>query len=429
MEVLIVGDGSPRVAALPAEGPSLVGRSDQAMVRLNHESVSREHAALHLSGGACEVEDLASKNGTSVDGRTLPSHQRTLLSPGSAIRIGDVSLVRCAGNWTPPPRTRGPETPSGESMRALHSVLTVAAPDRIPILILGETGVGKEVIAERVHELSGRSGPLVAVHCAAISETLFESEVFGHEKGAFTGAHTARAGLVEQADGGTLFIDELGELSSATQVKLLRVLEQQTVRRVGANTDRRVDLRLVAATNRPLEEEVAAGRFREDLYFRLSGFTVRVPPLRERRDEIVPLARTFLDELAVERGSTPQRMAEDFEQALLTYPFPGNVRELKHLVRRASLVASGDTVQADHLPQDDMRARLRMLSDAPPEVSELKVRLLKECGTPAEEREAIEAALARCGGNQTQAAELVGVSRRTLLNRLTKLGIPRPRKA
>jgi transcriptional regulator with PAS, ATPase and Fis domain len=267
-----------------------------------------------------------------------------------------------------------------------------------------------------VHQLSRRSGPFLAINCAALTESLVESEVFGHEEGAFTGASRAKAGLLESADTGTVLIDEVGELSPAMQVKLLRVLETKQVTRVGGVAAKTIDVRFVAATNRDLNTEVAAGRFRSDLFFRLAGITIEVPPLRERRADVEPLIRSFLRAAASSSGRPEPMISQDALQMLLEHSWPGNVRELKNTVERAMLLAK-DEIRPEHLPQ-------RFGNQAPPQGE----RPLLKTEVRATEREAILDALQRCAGNQSDAAKLLGISRRTLGDRMDEFGIPRPRK-
>jgi transcriptional regulator with PAS, ATPase and Fis domain len=289
------------------------------------------------------------------------------------------------------------------------------------VLILGETGVGKELVAEALHEQSARaSGPLVRLNCASLPDTLLESELFGYERGAFTGADRRKIGYLETAHGGSLFLDEIGEMPLALQAKLLRVLEQRTIVRVGGTAEVPVDVRLIAATHRNLEEESRAGRFREDLYFRISTFTLAVPPLRDRRDDILPLAEHFARSFAAELRQPPPALGEEVRRVLLGYRWPGNVRELRNAIERAVVMSGGAGLSPDHLPE-------RVRAAAPP-------RVLEPAGDGIDmrehiadiERAAIVEALEATGGNQTHAAERLGVSRRALIHKLEKYGLKPP---
>jgi DNA-binding NtrC family response regulator len=330
------------------------------------------------------------------------------------------------------------------AMRELYAMAARAAAGTSNVLILGETGVGKEKLAEAVHRASPRAGkPFVAVNCAALSESVVESELFGHERGAFTGANQAKVGLIEAAAGGTLFLDEIGEMPLSIQAKLLRVIEARQVLRVGATQPRPVDIRLVAATNRDLEEEVEEKRFREDLYFRLNVITLEIPPLRERVEEIGPLARLFLGRLAEGANRPAPALSAEALAVLEDYAWPGNVRELRNVVERAFVLCTGTEIRPEHLPVEKIRRVRRKATDpsvelpagvasgtpgepsvdpSPPGGSPPPVRNLKEL-----ERQAILDALERCHFNQTRAAELLEMPRRTFCKRMKEYGIPRPR--
>lgn len=298
-------------------------------------------------------------------------------------------------------------------MRELHALARRAGDSDLSVLILGETGVGKEVLAETIHEASPRAKkPLVRLNCAAFTESLLEAELFGYEKGAFTGAVKAKAGLLESADGGTVFLDEIGEVPLTTQVKLLRVLEQREVQRVGALKPRRIDVRFVAATNRDLAGEVRRGAFRQDLYFRLDGVCLVVPPLRERREEIRPLAEAFLGAACARNKRRVPRVADDVWPALEAAPWPGNVRELKNAIERALVLSSGPVLEREHFA-------LERLASA----------VVTPAGDQSEKRSRVEAALAAAAGNQTEAARTLGVSRKTLMAWMDELGLARPRKS
>jgi two-component system NtrC family response regulator len=284
------------------------------------------------------------------------------------------------------------------------------APTNAPVLILGESGTGKEMVAQALHRRSAQtSGPFVAINCNTIPENLLESELFGHEKGAFTGAHSQRKGHIETAAGGTLFLDEIGELPASVQVKLLRFLQEKCFQRVGGRQEIQSDARVLAATNRNLQEHVASGKFREDLYFRLAVVVVKVPPLRERGDDIVLLAKAFLHNYSVEHAKPGLTFAPDALRALNLHRWAGNVRELQNRVRRAVIMADGKRVTARDLELTDT------LNALPPET-------LKEARESVE-REMVRDALQRHSGRITPAALELGISRPTLYELMEKLGI------
>jgi two-component system, NtrC family, response regulator AtoC len=324
------------------------------------------------------------------------------------------------------------------------------AQSNITVIVRGETGAGKEVIAEEIHRRSARAQkPLVKLNCAALPETLLESELFGYERGAFTGANQAKEGLIEAADGGTLFLDEVGELTLATQAKLLRVVENREVLRLGSVRSTKVDIRLVAATHRDLEEMVATGAFRQDLYYRFAGVSVVVPPLRERVEEIPRLANEFVARFCRENKRPTVPISDGAMQQLKLYPWPGHVRELRNGIERAIVFCKGIAIAPEHLGLPERTSRPPMPaarvspSQPPPQMpsypmgptpsaSAATIAFGSTANLPAEmadlEKERILAALAQCGGNQTQAAEMLGISRRTLLRRLDEYAVPRPRK-
>jgi DNA-binding NtrC family response regulator len=313
-------------------------------------------------------------------------------------------------------------------MMRLHALAERVAASTITVLVLGETGVGKEVLAERIHRLSPRAGrPFLRLNCAALAEQLLESELFGHERGAFTGATQAKPGLLETATGGTVFLDEIGDLSLNLQVKLLRVLEDHQVLRVGALKARPIDVRFIAATHQDLEAAVQRGTFREDLYYRLSGVTLVVPPLRDRHAEIEPIAQAMVAAACQRAGKWPPPAIEPEALALLRrYAWPGNVRELRNTMERAVLLCTDTAITPEHLPADKMAAQLAApLAPAPPAAAEVGTLLEQR---RASERQAILDALKRCNGNQGRAAKELGIARRTLIRRLEEYKLPRPRK-
>jgi DNA-binding NtrC family response regulator len=336
---------------------------------------------------------------------------------------------------------RGAVVLSDPAMVDLHRIVRRVARTAVNVLILGETGVGKDVIATLVHELSPRKErPFLKLNCATFSEALLESELFGHEKGAFTGAAAAKAGLLEEADGGTVFLDELGEMPAPVQAKLLRAIEGREVLRIGAVKPRLVDVRFVAATNRDLEAEAARGAFRSDLFYRLDTVQIRVPPLRERPSEILPLAQRFLDRAAAQFGLGELAFSPAAVAAMQACPWPGNVRQLRNAVERAALLGNEAVIEPEDLdlPQAPRSAgppaRIPTMRPIPAEAAGVPA----AAGTPAptswaaarqvEEQHRIVSALEQCGGNQSRAAELLGMPRRTLVRKLGQYGLTRPRR-
>lgn len=303
-----------------------------------------------------------------------------------------------------------------EAMRELTTTIATVAPSEATVLITGESGTGKELVATALHRQSSRSGkPLVVVNCAALSENLLESELFGHEKGAFTGADKRREGRFVQANGGTLFLDEIGEMPLSVQAKLLRALQQGEVQRVGSDVPLTVDVRVLAATNRDLAEEVAAKRFRQDLYFRLNVITLEVPPLRQRRDDIPLLAAHFLQVFAERNRKDIRGFAPRALDALRLYDWPGNVRELENTVERAVILAMGDLVTEQELPRALLAA-----ADNPQDQGPLPTPPGGDTTLEALERRAIAEALQATGNNKSEAARRLGITRATLHNKLQK---------
>jgi two-component system, NtrC family, response regulator AtoC len=553
LTLVIVGEALSGAFPLPDAGDVVIGRSSEADIRIDHPSVSRRHAVLHL-GPEITLEDLDSSNGSKVRGHRLEPATPVALAAGEPATLGGVVVVIQAA--APPPAHRQvwahghfqsrveEECARADQTRAPFALLRLAAPreagielerallvaltpaevlgyyapgeyevivpgdgatarargealrvafeasglevrvgvacypedgrdpyvllDRagegaghesvpptgafvvesatmeklnhlvkrvsagvISVLITGETGVGKEVFAERIHRQSPRAEkPFLRLNCAALSETLLESELFGHERGAFTGAVQTKQGLLETAEGGTVFLDECGELPHSIQVKLLRVLEERQVLRVGSLKAKTIDVRFVAATNRDLEKEVNRGTFRQDLYFRLNGVTLTIPPLRQRVGEIAPLVAQFAAQAAQRVGTRVPKISREALTLLEGYSWPGNIRELRNVIERAVLLAD-DEVRAQHLPLE------RMTAAAPPPVPHARPAVTAALDEtyisdrPPRgklDRQRVIEALEKTGQNQTEAARLLGVSRRALINWIEKLGLPRPRK-
>ncbi len=324
-------------------------------------------------------------------------------------------------------------------MARLHGLVDQVARSDISVLVIGETGVGKEVISAAIHQRSPRAGkPFVKLNCAALPEPLLESELFGHERGAFTGAAQTKPGLIEAAHGGTLFLDEIGEMPPATQSKLLRVFEGGEIQRVGSLRPRTVDVRLIAATNRNLPALLAKGAFRRDLYFRLNGITIPIPPLRERSSEIPALAAFFLERAAKRAGRTPPKLGPDVLTMLASHSWPGNIRELKNAMDRAVTLCQEGTLRPEHVSLESAvsvleetavpatSTRNTPLPTEPPALQQTG-RLIRT--DPATEKTLLMDALERTGGNQSKASTILGISRRTLINRMDEYGLKRPRKS
>ncbi|MEN8695381.1 MAG: sigma-54-dependent transcriptional regulator [Akkermansiaceae bacterium] len=349
-----------------------------------------------------EVELLLKR---AIRSRSLESENRQLVAENK-------TLKKKTGN-----QVHGLERLIGKSepMVRVAEKISQIAPTRATVLIEGESGTGKELVAHALHDLSGRpKEKYVVVNCAALSPQLLESELFGHEKGAFTGATQRRVGRFEQADGGTLFLDEIGEIDPATQVKLLRALSERTIERVGSNTPVKVDVRVITATNKHLAEMVQAGKFREDLYFRLNVLGLNMPPLRDRQEDIVLLANSFLEEFALENNRPIKPLTDSALARLLSYKWPGNVRELRTAIEHAVVMSNQDTLELFHLPGFLDDSCVKIASSSPKNTLAPK----EEFNLHALEQHAIRGALTATSGNRTKAAELLGISRRTLQRKL-----------
>jgi DNA-binding NtrC family response regulator len=427
--VLLVIDGAAlQVMPLPSAGTLTIGRASKCDVVIDSGSVSRHHANLVI-GAEVEVEDVGSSNGTFVDGAKLPANQRVKLTPGVPFLTGAVTLMiqTRAGS-------RRETTPTASKLAALEQSAARIAIGRLAVVIVGEHGTGKERFAERVHEMSPRrASSFVRINCAAISEPLLEAEMFGNEA-------MNKPGLLELADGGTAFLGDIDQLVPNLQQRLLRAIEDSAVRRGSATASgkpRPIDVRYIASTSKDLGQEVDAGRFRRDLYFRLAGASFTIPPLRDRKDEVLPLAEQFVASAAGPLGRSFM-LSEEAKEWLKSHDWPGNIRELRNACERAVLLATGTLIERHHLMIDHAAKappgqRFRSsptippppgFTTTPPADMPTQVR-----ATVAElEKQRILEALDKCAGNQTRAAEMLGISRRTLINRLDEYGIARPRK-
>jgi transcriptional regulator with GAF, ATPase, and Fis domain len=465
-EPWLVVSSSQGVRFLPFPGGAhaRIGRIPTCEIQIDDESVSRQHAILHRTEDGLRIEDLGSRNRTKLLGRSLGGGESAPLALGTVVEIGSatmfVQLGRPAAAVSGKPIVAPNSEPSlrderagdigpssavivDPTMQRLYALLDIIAPSPLNVLVLGDTGTGKEIFAEAIHQRSQRAKKrLLRINCAALGGPLLESELFGHEQGGLAGAPDAKPGLFEAADGGTVFLDEIGELPLDTQAKLLRVVERGEVMRIGSVVPRRIDVRYVAATSHDLQQLVNEQRFRADLFFRLNGFSLTLPPLRRRKSEILPLARFFLQRGANKTRAVP--FCPDAEQRLLDYAWPGNVRELKSVVERAGVLAgAASSIDASHilLPEVEMRISYppqdmpRGSAPPPPPPVDLPP-MPSESGAPQDlrkqheswERTQIINALEKTSGNQKEAAKLLGVSRRTLINKIETHGIARPRK-
>jgi transcriptional regulator with PAS, ATPase and Fis domain len=414
----------------------VIGRAPDCDIRVEVPSMSRHHFKLHVHQPVL-IEDLGGANGTKLNGIRLEANAAVPIDVGNLIEAGGVFLaLRHAATRAanPPPAAkvarRSPDVVVEDaSMERIHALVEMVARSNIPVLVIGETGVGKEIISAAIHQKSPRADkPYVKLNCAALPETLLESELFGYERGAFTGASQSKQGLIEAAHEGSLFLDEIGEMPLPTQAKLLRVLESGEVLRLGALKPKIIDVRFIAATNRPLPELLTAGQFRRDLYFRLNGITIPVPPLRERAGEVPALVHFFLERAAKQSRRRAPAVPREVLELLSSHPWPGNIRELKNTVERALTLCSGPELSPDHVMLDHhvthlVGARGETPGRPKPVDPEPPRRMLRM--DPATEREIIVRALDEAGGNQTRAARDLGISRRTLVNRISEYGLRR----
>jgi transcriptional regulator with PAS, ATPase and Fis domain len=418
---LVVLDGPSRGTKVIMSAAAKVGSSEACALRLADPTVSRVHCELLAQPGGVRLIDAGSTNGTFVGDVRVHDVELPL---GSVVRVG-ASAFRLDARDEPQLVALSSDGQFGEllgaslEMRALYAVLERVSRTDVTVLVVGETGTGKDVVARSVHAASPRrAAAFIPVDCGAIPEQLFESELFGHMRGAFTGALSDRKGVFEEAAGGTLFLDEIGELPLSMQAKLLRALESKTIRRVGASHAVPVDVRVIAATNRSLGQCVNEGTFREDLYYRLAVVEVKVPPLRARRDDIPDLARRFHARVAPKGTVLP----ESFIESLRKRPWPGNVRELRNFVDRA--VALGLTESMPNVAPTAAPSAPTMPSGIESIIPvHLPLKEARDAWTETFERVYIEAMLKRTQGNVTKAAELAGVSRRFLQRTCVRLGL------
>jgi two-component system, NtrC family, response regulator AtoC len=482
LRLIVFCGGEVTSHPVPRQGELVLGRGGDAGIPIEHVTVSRKHASL-LFGAELRIVDHGSFNGTRIGGKKLAPNTPTTLGIATIAELGDAMVVvqvegpESVTHSRSGSSAREPRPELSEAMQHLYRLVDNVAESNLTVIVRGETGSGKEVIAEEIHKRSPRNaGPLIKLNCAALPEQLLESELFGYERGAFTGATATKPGLIEAAHGGTLFLDEVGELPPATQAKLLRVVESREVMRLGSLRPKSVDIRLVAATHRDLEAMVASGAFREDLYYRINGVALVIPPLRERTDEIPRLAKELAARFCKDSKRPTVPISDAAMAVLKSHPWPGNVRELRNVIERAIVFCKTVAIAPEHLglagrtssrpiPSADAFAAtafdarsplpLGRTPSSPPVASPPaptgpppvivsptgppaapvppgEATILFGASLPAEvdalERERILQALARCEGNQTAAAELLGISRRTLLRRLDEYQLPRPRK-
>jgi transcriptional regulator with AAA-type ATPase domain len=423
------------IVPLPEKSPFLLGRSVECEVTIGDPSVSRRHLRMSV-GDDIRVVDLGSANGTTYDGAALGPWQERVIGLARPLALGGVTLlVHAAQSVVAPGRAAGPgvlftppsvEIVRDEALKRIYALLPSIGPSLLSVLIQGETGVGKEVFADALHRSSGRAdAPFVKINCAALPESLLEGELFGYEKGAFSGAVVARPGLFEAAHRGTVFLDEIGELPLHTQAKLLRLFETGEVMRLGSRTPTRIDVRVVSATNRDLKASLARGEFRADLYYRLEGVRVEIPPLRQRPNDVVALAEFFLARLAGRMGLIAPQITPGAADALRAYAWPGNVRELRNVVERALVM----NPEAEELTEALLLVSApASVTEPPPPPSATTCTTMNLPTSLGEiEKQAIVDALARTKGNQSAAARLLGIGRHALITRLDAYGITRKR--
>jgi transcriptional regulator with GAF, ATPase, and Fis domain len=439
---VVVAVGPDRGKEAEIEGNNLtIGTAEGNDLVLTDDTVSRRHCIVSVVRDRYVVRDLESTNGTFVDGTPVVE---AFLAPGMRIRLGDTEILfQPKKKWERiEPQTSdrfGRLWGTSESMKPVFALLAKLAPTDLSCILVGETGTGKELAARAIHDASRRRNqPFVVVDCGAISENLIESELFGHERGAFTGADRQRIGAFEAADGGTVFLDEIGELPIDLQPKLLRVLERHEIKRLGSTRLVEIDVRVVAATHRDLTAMVRQGEFREDLYYRLAEVVVSLPPLRERKDDLGLLAQRILEELA-DPGSKPLGLDAEAVAELSRRPWPGNVRELRNVLRRSMMMANGAVLRAADLRMTAGPARTSSSRPPPAPRSEfeddestspsidvgedLPIKDARERWVAPMEREYLVRVLKRCGGDLERASVEAGVHRKSFERLLRQHGI------
>jgi DNA-binding NtrC family response regulator len=413
--LLIFFQGEAQLRLLEDGSSVVLGRAEPAEVIVSDPAISRQHVRFRREGDQIWIEDLDSRHGTYLRGARV-KHDK--LAPFDEVSVGQARVVLAATEA--PAAVAGPAPEPelvirNERMRRIYQQVELAARGRLPVLVLGETGTGKEHVVRAIHRASPRRDkPLVAVNCAAIAPSLLESALFGHERGAFTGANQRSIGVFERASGGVLFLDEVGDLGASAQVALLRAIETQTICRLGSSKEIHVDTQLVTATHCDLEGMVEENTFRSDLYFRLNGIQLDIPPLRERLDEIEAMAQLFLARACREWKLPRREFSPQALEALRRCAWPGNVRQLRYAVERAALLAAGRLVDEADLP-DYVRSPATPASAA---AFEFGAELGLKQQLRSYERLLIDEALRRAGGNRQAAAKLLRVPIRTLFRKL-----------
>ena len=436
---LVYPDGM-EVRELRAGAAIVVGREPPSDVCIDDARLSRRHVRFAVTEDLAkvEVEDLGSRNGTWVGGRRI---ERERVAVGGEVMLGGVLArlrrVVTRDDWQEDVGGGEAAPVFGPRMAEVMRLVKRVASSTVPTILLGETGAGKEVVARRIHDLSPRrERPMLCVNCGAIPKELVESTFFGHERGAFTGAAEVKKGVFEAADGGTVFLDEIGELPAAAQAALLRVLETGRVVRVGGTRELAVDVRVIAATHKDLPRMVEAGTFRADLYFRLGAVTIDLPPLRDRKGDIEPLARHFLRAAATTHGRDVHDLSPGAIERLAAYDWPGNARELRNVILRAVVLAEGEVIEADDLPAH-VRGPASATSTETPVLATTATTAAPQHEEPARgeklrervqayEIELLREALAEAGGNRAEAAKRLGMPLRTLAYKIKTFGLDEP---